>query len=234
MNKKTEKILSRHFKVEYHPYNIYEQKIISNLDESFTILEAGCGRDAHFLKKLRSKSKTLIGVDLEKGAGNLDDILYIQGDISNIAVESESVDLVISKAVFEHVPNPVPVFKEIYRVLKPGGDFIFLIPNLGDYVSIISWIIPNKFHSWIMLNTEGRKQEDTFPAYYKINTRRSINRICTQQGFKIVTFDYLGQYPSSLAFNPIMFLLGTCYEKIISRFSFLGFLRGWLLVHLKK
>jgi hypothetical protein len=35
-------------------------------------------------------------------------------------------------------------------------------------------------------------------------------------------------------FNGALFLLGTAYEKLISRFEALHFLRGWILVVLKK
>jgi hypothetical protein len=35
-------------------------------------------------------------------------------------------------------------------------------------------------------------------------------------------------------FNAFLFMLATGYEKIISRYSFLGFLRGWILVVLYK
>jgi SAM-dependent methyltransferase len=31
--------------------------------------------------------------------------------------------------VFEHVPHPMATLKEIARILKPGGTFIFMIPN---------------------------------------------------------------------------------------------------------
>jgi hypothetical protein len=35
-------------------------------------------------------------------------------------------------------------------------------------------------------------------------------------------------------FNAFLFLLGTAYEKVISRFELLRFLRGWILVTLRK
>jgi SAM-dependent methyltransferase len=39
-----------------------------------------------------------------------------------------SFDLVITQDVFEHVLNPAPAFREIARVLKPGGAHIFTVP----------------------------------------------------------------------------------------------------------
>lgn len=161
---------------------------------------------------------------------------YIKGDISDINVPSNSVDIVISRAVLEHVMDPDAVFTEINRILRPGGSFIFLVPNLYDYVSIFSKIIPNRFHKSIVSKTEGRKMDDVFPAYYKANTYKAIQRLCNNN-FAIESFEWLGQYPSSLAFNPYLFMIGTVYEKVISRFEFLRFLRGWLLAlqrHIKQ
>jgi ArsR family transcriptional regulator len=43
------------------------------------------------------------------------------GDIEDLPVESNSVDVIISNCVINLAPNKSKVFKEAYRVLKPGG-----------------------------------------------------------------------------------------------------------------
>jgi len=43
------------------------------------------------------------------------------GEIEHMPIESNSVDLVISNCVLNLVPDKRSAFKEIYRVLKPGG-----------------------------------------------------------------------------------------------------------------
>ena len=230
----SEDLCTKFFESSEHPYRKYENKIASVLCESDTLLDAGCGRTAPVLSKFIGKAKTLVGVDLEDNTEELVGIRYIKGDISHIDVPSNSVDIVISRAVLEHVPTPAYIFKEINRILKPSGSFIFLVPNLYDYVSILSILIPNKFHKYIVSKAEGREMEDVFPTYYKANSYSSINKLSRNSGFEIIDFQWLGQYPSSLMFNPFLFLIGTVYEKIISRFDWLRFLRGWLLVHLKK
>lgn len=227
-------LCARFFESSEHPYRKYENKIASVLCETDTLLDAGCGRTAPALSKFIGKVKTLVGIDLEDNAEELLGIRYIKGDIAHIDVQSKSVDIVISRSVLEHVLTPAYIFKEINRILKPSGSFIFLVPNLYDYVSILSILIPNKFHKYIVSKTEGRKMEDVFPTYYKANTYSSINKLSRNSGFEIIEFQWIGQYPSSLMFNPFLFLIGTIYEKIISEFDWLSFLRGWLLVHLKK
>jgi len=73
-----------------------------------------------------------------------------------------------------------------------------------------------------------------FPPIYKANTYRSIKALSKNHGFGIVEFQYLGQDPCMLQFNSLLYMLGIMYEKIISSYEFLGFLRGWMLVQLKK
>ncbi len=230
----TKKLQEKYFQPSDHPYNKYENKIKSVSNNFVTILDAGCGRGAPILSKFKDKAQKLIGVDLEEPLETLNKIHYIKGDISNIDIPSNSIDIVISRAVLEHIVNPDSVFREINRILKPKGNFIFLTPNLYDYVSIASKIIPNKFHKAVVSKTEGRTRNDVFPAYYKANTYKAIKRLSDTNKFTIESFEWLGQYPSSFMFNSYLFLIGTMYEKIISKFEFFNFLRGWLLVHLKK
>jgi hypothetical protein len=53
-------------------------------------------------------------------------------------------------------------------------------------------------------------------------------------GFAIESFRYLGQYPNYFLFNAPLFVLGTMYDKVVSRFTALEILRGWILVTLVK
>ena len=49
-------------------------------------------------------------------------------DLMNLTYEDQSFDLVLSSDIFEHVRQPFVGFKEVNRVLKPGGVHIFTIP----------------------------------------------------------------------------------------------------------
>jgi SAM-dependent methyltransferase len=49
-------------------------------------------------------------------------------DVQNLTFPDASFDMVITQDVFEHVANPEAGFKEIHRVLKPGGYHIFTVP----------------------------------------------------------------------------------------------------------
>ena len=62
---------------------------------------------------------------------------YVRGDAMGLPFGDACVDIVICAQVYEHVPNDVQLFAEIYRVLKPGGVVFFSGPN---------WLFPIELH----------------------------------------------------------------------------------------
>jgi hypothetical protein len=77
-------------------------------------------------------------------------------DIENLSFRDDSIDLIVSNDVFEHVPNPQKAFSECYRTLKKNGIMIFTIPfysDLSKSVSranleggVVNFILPKVFH----------------------------------------------------------------------------------------
>ncbi len=54
-------------------------------------------------------------------------------DLENLTFEDSSFDLVITQDVLEHVFDPDSVFREIARVLRPGGAHIFTVPIVNKF-----------------------------------------------------------------------------------------------------
>jgi len=94
-------------------------------------LGSGGGIDVFHASKLVGPTGRVIGVDAtpemlfkarnlaeKHGYGNVE---FRLGEIEHLPVESGTVDLVISNCVINLVPDKGLAFKEIYRVLKPGG-----------------------------------------------------------------------------------------------------------------
>lgn len=233
---RVERLKARYFDDDDHPYCHLEREIDRHLRPEHVLLEAGCGRHAEVLSKFRGRAARLIGVDpvefvLDEG---LEEIELQRGDIGATGLPSNSVDLVISRALMEHLPRPRQAFAEIHRVLKPGGRYVYLVPNLGDYGSIIAKLTPNKLHPAIVKAVEGRSIDDTFPAYFRCSTKGAIQNFCDSTGLTLESCRYLGQYPAYFQFNSALFLAATGYEKLISKVEALRFLRGWLLVVIAK
>jgi len=50
-----------------------------------------------------------------------DNLEFHYGDAMNISVASNSIDVVVCTQIYEHVPDAKTLFREIHRILKPGG-----------------------------------------------------------------------------------------------------------------
>lgn len=229
-----ERLSEKYFGDDVHPYRIFENRVRELLTPDAVLLDAGCGHGAPVLQKFRGAARALIGVDLVDFDAALPDITLLNRDLVDTGLPDGSVDIVMSRSVMEHVVDPARTYAEMNRILRPGGHFIFLTGNMWDYAALVAMLVPNRFHPWIVARTQGRGERDTFPVAYRTNTRSAVSRYANDSGFDTASFDYLGQYPAYFLFNGPLFLLATAYEKAIRRIPALHFLKGWILVVLRK
>lgn len=234
MSTLSETLLHKYYANTPHPYRLYEQRVDALLAPDAVLLDAGCGRTVPVLKKYLGRARRLIGVELVSFSEVPPGIDTYNADLSAMPLPDASVDLIMSRSVFEHLTDPDSVYQEFSRVLRPGGAVVFLTANMWDYGTLFARLIPNRFHAGIVKRVEGRAEEDTFPTAYRTNTRADVDRLAASAGLAVESLEYLSQYPNYLMFNAALFFLGTCYDKLISRFESLRFLRGWILVTLRK
>lgn len=57
----------------------------------------------------------------------------VVGDIQNLPFEDNSIGGILCFSVLEHVENPILAAKELYRVLKPGGEILLSTPFIWPY-----------------------------------------------------------------------------------------------------
>jgi SAM-dependent methyltransferase len=230
----SEKLLRKYYRSENHPYRLFERRVDSLLRSDSVLLDAGCGRTVPVLRKYLGRARKLIGVELVDFSDVPPGIETHNADLSKFPVPDASVDLIMSRSVFEHLADPESAYREFSRVLRPGGAVVFLTANMWDYGTLVAKLVPNRLHAAIVKRVEGREEEDTFPTAYRTNTRTDVERLAASAGFVVESFEYLSQYPNYLMFNGVLFFLGMCFEKVISRFEMLRFLRGWIMVTLRK
>jgi arsenite methyltransferase len=92
---------------------------------------SGAGFDSILAAQMVGRSGKVIGVDMtpemrEKSRSNaallgLDNVVFRDGLAENLPVADSSVDVVISNGVINLCPDKLRVYREIHRVLKPGG-----------------------------------------------------------------------------------------------------------------
>lgn len=203
---------------------IYRNLILDSINKDSVVLEAGCGFSDSY-RDIYSKAKQVIGVDINKKFLELNRSLdiKIQSNLENIPqVKSNSVDLIISSWVFEHLERPDRVFAEFSRVLKHGGKVIFLTPNKLNYVVILNRIIPNFLRKFFVGKMAKNLVTDPMKTFYKVNSVAGIKKYAKRNGLKLEGVILNGD-PTYIAINRLFFYKGVLIEK----FHNIPFLRGF-------
>lgn len=120
----------------------------AKIKEGDTVIDlgSGAGNDCFVARKETGPDGKVIGIDfteamIEKAKANaekldLQNVTFLQGDIEKMPVANDTADVIVSNCVLNLVPNKNEVFKDIFRVLKPGGHFsisdIVLMGSLPD------------------------------------------------------------------------------------------------------
>jgi ubiquinone/menaquinone biosynthesis C-methylase UbiE len=106
---------------------------LASLEPGQTVLDLGSGGgiDCFLAAKQVGETGHVIGVDMtatmiEKARANkakmgVENVEFRLGEIEHLPVADETVDVVISNCVINLSPDKPQVFREAFRVLKPGG-----------------------------------------------------------------------------------------------------------------
>lgn len=108
-------------------------------------------------------------------------------DLLNLSYRDNSFDLILNSDVLEHVPDVEQALREIRRVIKPDGVFIFTVPVVWSQEKTrcratlqngkISHVQPPSHHG------SAQAEKEDFLVFYEFG--RDFVQICEKVGFRI-------------------------------------------------
>jgi len=148
------------------PTNILHGRLLASVNfvddsdiKNKEVLDIGCGYgwcELNFLKREVSK---IVGLeisenDLKTAKENVQNnrVDFKVARAVNLPFENKSFDTVVAWEVIEHIPKntETSMFKEVYRVLKPGGCFYLSTPHKSLLTNILDpawWLIGHRHYS---------------------------------------------------------------------------------------
>ncbi|MGI9034431.1 MAG: class I SAM-dependent methyltransferase [Pyrinomonadaceae bacterium] len=144
-----------------------------NLSFEMKILDYGCGRGSLLQRLNFFGFRNLTGADIFVES----DIFYPNGvrifkrELNEFA---ETFDLIMLHHVFEHLPNPREILREIFRLLKPRGYAIIRLP-------VIAFAWRHYGVDWVQLDA---------PRHLFLYTAETFSRLAEEAGFAVENVIY--------------------------------------------
>ncbi len=185
-----------------------EAMVRSYVTPHSAVLDLGCGRGG-VVELFWRDVKLAAGLDPDEPSlveRSTRGMPVITGRGEDLPFAGETFDLVVSVWVLEHLRTPERVLGEVHRVLRPGGHFVFLTPNLRNPLLAFNRIgraLP-QLQRRIVPRLYGRVEADTFPVQYRANTQRTIRALASGAGLEVADLRVVPD-PTYLAFNGLMF-----------------------------
>ena len=187
------------------------------------------GQTSGFLAGLSSE---LIGLDVDDDvARNPHLTKAVKYDGAHFPLDDCSSDAAVSDYVLEHVENPAALFREIHRVLRPGGVVLFRTPNARHYVSVLGRFLPDRLSVWARRRPADHR---VYPRFFRCNTATDCRGLLTAAGFYVESIRLIEKEPSYGMNSRALFLLMMGYERLVNSTERLAGWRANLLVAARK
>jgi SAM-dependent methyltransferase len=213
---------------------IFRDLVLENLTNDKDLLDLGAGAGIVPQMSFRGRAKMVCGVDPDERVMEnpfLDEAKVGMGDA--IPYPDRRFDVVIADNVLEHLDDPERVFREIARVLRPGGLFLSKTPNALHYVPIMAKFTPQWFHEWFN-RLRGRQEVDTFPTLYRANTEEDLVSLAGVTGFGVKRISLVEGRPEYLRISAPTYCCGIAYERLVNSSDLFRNLRVVLMAQLER
>jgi ubiquinone/menaquinone biosynthesis C-methylase UbiE len=203
---------------------VYEYLIRQKLRTGMRVLDLGCGRGG-VLEQLGDAVSHPVGLDpdvISLREHRIAGLPRAAAMADSIPLRDSCVDVLVCSWVLEHVADPMRVFGEIRRVLRPGGYSVFLTPNATSPIALMNRVL-RPLQQTLVPRLYGRAEADTFPVLYRANTLRQLAALAKGAGLRVESIVRVAD-PTYLAFNPLLFRLSMMLARVTPPVHLVGVL----------
>lgn len=122
-----------------------------NVNENAKVIDLGCGGGVNIERFLELTKNSVDGLDhsdvsvaesIKRNQDAVDDnrCIVIHSDVTDMPIEDDSYDLATAFSTIFFWPNLVETFKEVLRILRPGGEFMIAQGTDGTNPLDEEWI----------------------------------------------------------------------------------------------
>jgi len=157
------------------------------VNDSSEILEVGAGPANKATRYLASVGGRVTSIDVDPRVVSnelLDKGVVYDG--REFPFEDGSFDVVFSHAVMEHIEDPIRLVGECHRVLRPGGAFISIQPNVHSPLIFFGESDPEQYETPPAL-AGSRKKDVNGTLSHLLSFQQHPGRICHSQGLRFCT-----------------------------------------------
>ncbi len=185
-------------RVESFHKRVLDHLLASEFSEGASVLEMGCGT-GRLLQYLVPQKVLLYGVDMSPGMlamarerlASAERVVALEEAVADkMPFDDATFDAIYSILVVNLIPNYRKTFEEVARLLKPGGVFVFNVPNLAS-IYFPGGLYVNARGKTVGSNETGHRYSHWFMPYEwrsaLVNSGFSVDKVLGQPPhFRIV------------------------------------------------
>ncbi len=190
--------------VTYANYNflIRKQHVLDLFDKrSGRYLDAGCGT-GDFLPDLVQRGGEVYALDFAQDmidiakprmeeAGCANRVHFATGAVESLPYESNFFDAIIGVGLVEYLPDLDGAFRQMFRVLKPGGICIVTVPNIVSPFMAYETAVPKLKNVVKRALASAGLRRPPEPAYFQRKfVPWHLDRLLGSVGFRKADFSY--------------------------------------------
>jgi 2-polyprenyl-3-methyl-5-hydroxy-6-metoxy-1,4-benzoquinol methylase len=173
-------------------YEAIDQRLVE-LGAVGALLDFGAGM-GYFTRRLGDTGRfaTVAAADLYPRPADLPErIRWVQADLNDrLPLPDGAFDVIVGAEVIEHLENPRRVARDLFRLLRPGGQVILSTPNNESWRSLVALLVRGHFVAF---------GGPSYPAHITALLRQDLEHVLREAGFvdPVFSFTNVGGIPGS-------------------------------------